>query len=382
MSTAPVPAAPAQSHARPTSYVWLSADVLTGRIIEELPFVPSGPMSSVLGGYTSLSGSLILPAAPRGWEGATDPGRTMLVAVREDDGMPLWGGLVLSRGGGSDSSVELGLATLESYFDRRYVADAVHTTWASQIAFNLVYDTWNHEGIPFQWDWTNYYPIVTRTYRRDADQTVYSALTELMRSEAGPEWTIWYRWVGGDTTTIHNVLQIKPRIGVASSNPTAVFDLPGNVKTYRMGEDFTSGKGANHIEMFGDGEGDTRPQTTTPARAEDLLDAGWPRYEYRATRSGVKHPATLDGHAFEALAWMAAGARTYTVTADASTAPRLGRDWAIGDDVRLDVSWSPRHPDGFSIVGRAIGWEIDTGEGTVTPLLEEVQEGVVRGQVQ
>jgi hypothetical protein len=46
-------------------------------------------------------------------------------------------------------------------------------------------------------------------------------------------------------------------------------------------------------------------------------------------------------------------------------------DWILGSYVGIDVAYSPRHPDGFSIIARAIGWELDTINGVVTPLLEE-----------
>lgn len=366
----PVPAPPAVPG--PATYTWFGCDLVTGVIVEELPFVASGPLQSVIGAYTSLSGSIAIPDAPANWERATDPYRTMLVCVRDSDLVPLWAGIVISRTGGSANTVELGLATLESYFDRRYMYSATYTqTRISQVAVNVFFFGADEDGIGLNYGVpTIVAPLVDRTYSSDSDQTVYAALSELMNS-TGIEWTIVIEWADATKSAFKKTFSARPRIGTESDTPRAVFDMPGCVSSYTFSEDYTSSKGANHITMFGDGEGDTRP-TSGPQIAQPLIDAGWPRVEYRATRSGVTQPSTLIEHAQEMLAWKASGAQIFTVTADASAGPLLGVDWSLGDDIALVVAWSPRHPSGLAIRARAVGWELDlSGSGSVTPLLQE-----------
>ncbi|WBQ03793.1 hypothetical protein [Kribbella sp. CA-293567] len=369
-SARPVPTAPAAS--APAAYTWYGADLVSGVIVEELPFVASGPLQSILGTYTSVSGSIALPDCPPNWSSATDPGRTMLVCVRDHDEAVMWAGMVLTRSGGSSATVELSLATLEAYFDRRYVSDRIELQRdGAQIALDLAYDADHVQGIGLQYAGTTTPFKFDRTYSSLSDQTAYSQLTELMRVQDGPEWTIRVDWKDAAKTSFKKTFTTAARIGVASSIPSAVFDMPGSVISYTFTEDFTSRRGANHISMFGDGEGETRP-TGTPAIAYDLLDNGWPRFEQRSTRSGVVKPSTLYSHALEELSWKATGAQIFTVTANASTGPILGKDWALGHDVALDVATSPRHPNGVNIIARAIGWELDVvGLATVTPLLEE-----------
>ncbi|MFD0429417.1 hypothetical protein ACFQ60_22330 [Streptomyces zhihengii] len=110
-----------------------------------------------------------------------------------------------------------------------------------------------------------------------------------------------------------------------------------------------------------------------PQVADQLEALGWPRYVHRFTpATGVTDPDQLTRHAAQALALMGTGARVWTVDAVASKAPRIGRDWALGHTVRIDVTTSPRHPKGMDVVARAWSWELDPGADRVRPIL--VQE--------
>ncbi|MBB6564398.1 hypothetical protein [Kribbella sandramycini] len=373
-TTRPVPA-PAELASTPT-YTWYGCDLKTGKIVEEIPFEPGGSLQRILGAYSSLQGAFPVADAAGDWKSATDPGRTMLVCVRDDDEMPLWAGIVIGRSGGSDEYISLSLVTLEGYYDRRFVKDRVETHRAGQqIAVDLVFDADNVEGIGMTFPtFFNSAPYHDRTYSADSDQTVYSQLTELMGVEDGPEWTIDVIWSDATKTAFTKRFLVDLSIGnnfdTGDKSVNAIFDYPGCIRSYELKEDYSSSKSATHVEIFGDGEGETRP-SGTPGRAEALIAAGWPRYEYRRTISGATQASTLTAHAKELVAWMGSGAQIYTVEANAATAPKLGADWMLGAYVGVQIAESPRHPDGVDILARAIGWELDTVNGTVTPLLEE-----------
>lgn len=371
LASRPLP--PAPEARTPAEYIWYGCDLVTGAIVEELPFVASGPLQRIIGAYSSVSGSIAIPDSPPNWERATDPMRTMLVCVRAADEAVMWAGMVLTRTGGSSETVELSLATLEAYYDRRYITDQTWNNYPTSSVAAFVMNSVNVEGIGLIYPTgvANTNDSISRTYSGDSNQTVYSVLSELMASNPF-EWSIAVDWKDASKTSFKKFFQGGPTIHGAApgQTPSAVFDMPGNVTEYVFTEDYTSSKGANHITMFGDGEGETRP-TSGPQVAQDLINAGWPRVEYRATRSGVTQAATLIDHALSMLAWKAQGAQIFTVTADATTGPLLGVDWALGDVVAVDVYSSPRHPDGFHITARSIGWELDTNAGTVTPLLQE-----------
>ncbi|AYF31114.1 hypothetical protein CSH63_27475 [Micromonospora tulbaghiae] len=361
---------------------WLGCDLVTGRIVEELPDLrPSGSISAVLGAYTSASFSLPIPLgghgrAPRDWAGATEPGRSMIVAVL--GGVPVWAGIVVTRRGGTGVAVELACVSLEGYLDRRYVRDHVFTQVDEALIAASLVDDANIEGIGLVVDAPATGTLRDRAYLDQDDKTCYSALRELMGVIGGPEWTIGVAWSDATETAVTAVVRVRKRIGYASAAPNAVYTTgtanavlssPGaSEAAYTYTEDYTSGRGANHIIATSSGEGEARPQST-PARDPALFAAGWPRWEHRySPSSSISQISTLNAHAAQALALMSRGARILTITARADTYPRLGTDWAIGDDIGYELT-GHRHPNGLNGVDRAIGWELDPAAGTVSPIL-------------
>jgi hypothetical protein len=345
--------------------------------VEELPgLTPGGTLQSVLGTYTSASFTLPLPDAPKDWEAATQPGRCMLVAVL--GGTPVWAGIVLTRTGGTKPTLDLACVSLEGYLDRRYVGDH---TWTGQdevsvILAGLVGDA-QTEGIGFTLDCPATGTLRDRTYKDTDDKSVYSAARELMGVEDGPEWTVVLDWTDATQTAVAKILRARKRLGVVApfDLPAARFDTLGTSSaSYTFGEDYSSGRGANHVVAVSSGEGDVRPQST-PARDEALFAAGWPRWEYRFTPStSITDQATLDGHAAAAVAIMGRGAQMLQLTGRADTYPKLGVDWLAGDDIGFDLI-GHRHPLGLSGIGRCIGWELDPKAGLITPTLYTPEVG-------
>lgn len=367
-----------------TVVTWLGCDLATGQIIEELPdLVPDGPISAMLGAYTSAAFSLPLAlgghgAPPREWVAATEIGRAMIVAVLS--GEPVWAGIVKPRTGGTAAEARLGCVSLEGYLDSRYVGDHewLAEDESSVIAAGLLGDANNIEGIGFTIDAPATGMLRDRTYLDQDDKTVYSALRELMGVIDGPEWTVVLGWTDATKTAISKTIRVRSRIGVESTAPTSVFTtgsasaVMGSAGTsealYEFTEDYSNGRGANHIVATSSGEGESRPQSA-PARDEARIAAGMPRYEYRySPGSSIADIDVLDAHAQKALAIMGSGARTVKVTARADVYPLLGRDWMLGDDIGYDLI-GHRHPAGVAGVARAIGWELDAVAGTVSPIL-------------
>ncbi|MGI5247765.1 hypothetical protein [Dactylosporangium sp. CA-139066] len=351
---------------QPIRVQWLGCDLQTGLIVEELPaLAPSGSISRLLGKPSNSSFSLNLAGAPQGWEAATVPGRTMIVAVADDT--PVWAGIVLTRSGGSASTVELGCATPEAYFDRRYTADHTWTQQdeASVIASGLIGDTLVN-GMRLAVDAPATGTLRDRTYLDSDDATALSRLQELMGVTDGPEWTVDVRWAGASAVEL--VARVRKRIG-SQSAPSAILTYPGDVVGYTLAESYESGKGATVVRARGEGEGDDR-YTSADMVAVGLIAAGWPRYEHRFTPStSITSQSVLDGHASAALAAMQFGVQVWTIEAVASYAPRLGVEWGLGDTIGLHVISSPRHPGGLMVTARAWGWEWDIAGDRVKPIL-------------
>jgi hypothetical protein len=367
-----------------SAVTWLGCNGVTGQIIEELPdLLPQGLLSHRLAAYTSTAFRLPLAldgygAPPRNWEAATEPGRTMIVAVL--NGRPVWAGVILTREGGTVGYCQLGCVTPEGYLDHRFVGDH---NWdnqdeASVIATGLIGDANTTEGISLTIDAPATGTLRDREYFDRDDKTVYSALRELAGVDGGPEWTITLDWTSATQTAVKKTFRVRSRIGFVSAPATptrptgtasAVFSTEADSEArYTYREDYTIGKGANHIVALSSGEGDTRPQSS-PARATNLFAIGWPRWEYRYTpSSSITNISTLDAHAASALTLMKQGARILTITARADTYPTLGLDWNTGDDIGYELK-GHRHPNGLTGVSRAVGWDLDPKSGMASPVL-------------
>ncbi|MFF4489409.1 hypothetical protein ACFY0F_23420 [Streptomyces sp. NPDC001544] len=355
----------------PYTLAWYGCDLRTGGIVEDLPALKAtGALSRKLGTQTTLQFELDLAGAPREWEAATAPGRSLVVAVDTATDTPLWAGAVLPRDGGSATTVQLGAATLEAYLDARFpgTQTMIGVDQATVIT-NLVTPALSG-GPPLAIDAVATGTTMDYLTADGDDKTILSCLNEVMGLDGGPEWTIDVAWNAG-----HNgftfPLRIRSVIGTQSGSPEAVFDFPGCVAEYTLSESYEKDKGATRVIARGEGEGSSR-LTSSTRDATSLIANGWPIWEYRYTPStGITDPNQLEGHAGKSVGLMAQGARAWTLQGVASRSPRLGLDWALGDSIRLAIERSPRHPTGAGVVARCWSWELEPSSDRVRPILIE-----------
>lgn len=355
----------------PVELAWYGCDLHTGGIVEDLQALkPSGPLSRRLGDSTTLQFELALSGAPALWDAAVTPGLSMLVAVDRATDLPVWAGSVLTREGGGSQTVSLGAATIEAYLDRRYPGSQTMIGVDQATVLTNLLTPAITDGPPLVIDAVATGLTMDYSVADSDDKSVLSCAQEVMSLEGGPEWTIDVAWNAAHTGFILPV-RIRAAVGTQTSSPEGTFDFPGCVATYSLAESYENGKGANDILARGEGEGDSRLSSQRTV-ATALLANGWARWEYRFTpASGVTDPDQLTAHAAQSLALMAQGAQVWSIEAVASQAPRLGRDWGLGDSVRLAVETSPRHPAGVDVVARCWSWELDPNGNRVRPILVE-----------
>jgi hypothetical protein len=347
----------------------------TGSVIADLPDLElSGMFGCTMMRYETQTASLPLSSAPDGWVNATRPGAVWVVCLDDDGQTPLWGGMVIDRETTHGGSVELSLATPEAYFDRRFVGDVTYTATAQNlIAKDLVEDwakTGALRGIPIRVQILGGNGEARdRTYKDNEDKSLYTVLGDLSGVIGGPEWTVGWEHVN---SLITPVFYVGDRVGAAAPvglGPAAQFSLPGSVTSAKLKESYTSSLGANRVIAVSSGVDDARPQSAPQADATDLR----PTFEYRWTPStSIKETETLNDHAARALTAMRNGGIGLELTANRAEAPKLGRDWFIGDEIGFDLV-APAWPDGITGTGRAVGWRMDAN--TIQPLIDVTSIG-------
>lgn len=360
---------------------WLAINANDGSVITDLPTLKvDGALKATLMRYESQTASLPTwdPAGddgpPPNWETATRPGTVFLVALSEPEpneprGLPLWGGMVIRRNRIPGAGVKMSLVTAEGYLDRVYVGAVSMTGPQNYIAQTLVEDyakTGWKRGLPIRVQVIGDAGATrTRNYNETDDKTLYSVLSDLSGVLGGPEWTIGWEWV--DEQKLGLVMTIGDRIGSpppAGLNPNAQFYLPGSVTDAEFVEGYGADEGSNDVMAVSSGTEDARPQSNHYTNDADLR----PRFEYRWTPStSIQDVDTLNSHAQRALAAMKDGSLALTLTANREDAPKLGRDWFIGDDIGFSIE-APEFPRGLVGTARCVGWELT--DTTVTPLID------------
>ncbi|MFH5879748.1 hypothetical protein [Arthrobacter sp. NA-172] len=348
---------------------YVSVDLNTGRVLADLRnIVFSGAHKGTIGRYESTSASLPLDGAPSNWWAATRPLSTAIVCLDDDGQTPLQGWYIDDRDTSHGSGVQLSLMSIEGYLDRRDVGDVTYTNLGQNHIVKSVVEafvkTGAKAGIPIrvQIDGadTN---LRTITYRDDSDKSVLTVLSDLSAMLGGPEWTCEWENVNNLITP---VLRTADRLGTpapAGLGPAAWFNLPGDVTDAHLIESFKKDVGANDVMAVSSGTGDARPQSTHHTFTGDNR----PTLEHRWTPStSITQQQTLEDHAERGLQAMKRGSVALTITSNRQAAPKLNKDWRLGDDIGFDLT-SPAWPKGLTGKARAIGWELTEKE--ITPIL-------------
>lgn len=355
---------------------WVAVNANNGKMIADLPELElSGMFGCTMMRYETQTASLPVLTAPENWRQATRPGAVFIVCLDDDGQTPLWGGMVIDRKTTHDGPAQLSLVTVEGYFDRRYVGNRTYTATAQNlIAKDLVESyaaTADMLGIPIRVEvvGSSAAGIRDRSYKTVEDKTLYSVLGDLAGIINGIEWTVGWENVNNLITPVFYVGSRIGRSAPAGLGPAAQFYLPGSVTSAELDESYTSQLGANRVIAVSSGVDDARPQSSQKSYTTDQR----PAFEFRWSPStSIKETATLDAHADRALAAMKDGGLGLEITANREEAPRLGKDWFIGDDIGFDLV-SPAWPDGITGVARVVGWRMDAD--TIQPLVDVTSIG-------
>ncbi len=376
---------------------WVSADLATGKIIADLPGIsPDYPLRRTIGLYDTATVHLYLDQAPENWERAVQEGASVL-ACYDDTVMPdgtqpnaiVWAGWVVTqiRNTATDT-VDLSLATIEAYFDRRQVTDTAYVTVGqnaiiADLISKFVVTVGGTPGIPLTVTTSGAGTPQTQTYLTTDWATVYSKMTQLNGLQNGPEFTCDWAW-SSDGLSILPTLHIADRIGTAAMaglEPATTWAMPGCVSDATQTRDYSSGKGANRVRAYSSGQGDGVP-TSPYFVAANLNNRPTFDFIYQPAASITDQP-TLNSYAQQGVAFLAPGSVALTLTGAIVESPHLGVDWFLGDDLGYQIGGLDENgndtvlafPGGISGVGRAIAYEIGGQSGqqptTITPILAQ-----------
>jgi hypothetical protein len=373
------------------SYSWIAVEMLTGNVIEYFPDLSLDSISLQLSDYTSTTATLPIPTAPENWRRATLHGATELILLDHDnDDLPLWGAFITQRTRTQGDTATIPLATLEAYFDRRYVGDATFTqTDQNEVATALVsryIAQGSNGGVPIRIEVVgDPGQLIDRTYTDMSDKTIYSCLQELAGIDGGIEWTVGWEW--STPSTITPVFYVGTRLGNAVTPglaPNATFDIPGCLTDISYLEDYTSEAGANDVMATSTASGNTRPQSEHVVTEDPYR----PTFERRYSPStSITEIPTLNAHAIATADLLFNGTNSVSLKATLEAGPALGVDWQAGDDVGYvlggtvplpDGSFEesvPAFPGGLSGTTRTVGWTIDFADpASITPVLQDPEE--------
>lgn len=365
---------------------WISTSARTGFLISDLPtFEPDWPLRRTLCKYETATGALHLDGASRNWLEATQRGGAVLHCYDDEDPALelLWSGHIITRTRDASDEVKLSLVTTEGYFDRRFVGDeqflaAGQNLIADRLISQYAADRPGWPGLPL-----TAAPVSSsdgdgaardQLYQNTDNATLYSRLGQLAGLDGGLEWFVRWVWTD-DGTGVRAEFVRGTRVGVPAGpdGPSMVFEMPGPVVDFSLLESYEDGKGANYVSAYSSGQGDSTP-FSAPWQPADMQ--GMPVYEYRyQPQASVTDQTQLDAYARQAGAILAPGQNALTLTAQITASTRHGGGWSLGDDVgaALGTDGSVRSvPGGYVTTGRALAYELNDAERTISPILAVV----------
>ena len=358
-----------------TSYRYLLADLVTNRVLAELPLtgVNFGQQLNAAGTMTAhLLVSGVNTAGLNVLNGSI-PGRTAIYVDR--NGILVWGGVLWQREYGStDQSIKLTAREFLSYFERRRITTGSGTAYGAlaytgidqlQIAQSLISNAQSapsgNIGLLYNQD-----PLSTstsgitlsRVYYNYEVKTVFNAVSDLSKQTNGFDFEISVYYDGGGNPA-KSFNTYYPRSGVmySATNPNApVFELGGNISEYTYLED--GSKAVNQIYALGAGSNEGK--LISIANSASKLSSGWALLEDQANYSDITDPTVLSGLATGQINAVSYPPITLKVVAPPYVNPTFGT-YEVGDEVRVRII-DAFFPKGYDAIFRIIGLSVAPGE--------------------
>ena len=345
-------------------YRYLFTDLLSNTVIAELPltgvnFTQQLNTAGTLSGHLLLSG---VDANAMNVAAGTIPARTGIYVDR--DGTLVWGGIIWSRNYvSSGQTMTIQAREFESYFERRRITSTVAFTNTDQLSIvqSLVTTaqaaTNGNLGITVGSETSGV--LVSRTYYGYELKSVFSAITDLSKSNTGFDFNI-YIYYDSNGNPARQLRLGYPRYGkVYSSTSTtqAVLDLPaGNIVEYEYTEDGITS--ANTV--YGLGAGSNEGKLISTQQNATQITNGWPLTEEQANYSDITDATLLSNLTLSQANTISTPPITMKVAITTYNDPILG-SYEVGDDIRVRIT-DDRFPNTLDTYYRLVAYNVTVGE--------------------
>jgi hypothetical protein len=353
-----------------TTAKYLFGDMRSGDVIAEIP-LQGVSMDKQLNDWGVFRGTCALDESDLSnadIDEATTPGKCFVVCEVED--VPMWDGIVWTRTYDSEGKdLQLTARTYEAYMEKQVLSSFARVnTEQLQIFEDLIN---NMQADPFR-NLQLTLPPGPFTVFQARDLTVLASdyknyletISNIADGNDGFDWTIDTSRDQDSGAYIRSIRFGFPVLGNPDAAPLA-FDYPGNVTNYWRTDGVTNA--GTNLFLLGTGEG--ADMLVGVGVQQDMLDAGFPRYDIVIPRKDVGIQANLDSMAAQMAKQRRPPYTTIKFATKADLEPVFG-SYGLGDACTISII-DARHPAGYTKTARIIAWTYKptSDDGTAEAIL-------------
>lgn len=354
-------------------YRYIGVDLLTRQIIEDLPLYGVS-LTRRISGSGNMTGSYKLGTglfSDPDLLSASEPGLRALFVVRNNT--CIWAGPIWTRTYQSQAQViSLTGQTFESIFAQIAVDNAMNFPSADQaLLFKYLIDQMQLQpSCNFGLDTSSiaYTGVMQELIINSYEHKVFSEpISDLVKAAGSFDWMI------DPTIDANDNITLPVKVGfpfLGYGLPGIELDYPGPISDYYWPE--SAAKGVVRETIMGKGEGTSMPVGTYTN--QDLLDAGYPRWEDPKSEKSIDDPTQISRIAQESglTRKIPVVVPTFDVTIDESVD---FNEWSnLGAPINVHIQ-DVRFPDGKDFSSRMLGWDFTPSSSDNVESVKLVLEG-------
>jgi hypothetical protein len=348
--------------------LWLICDHVTGDVLAEMPLAGDSAAKGLSGAGESAGSWSFAPGdAPGDWRTLIDPddARRLVVAVHRGTPVQAWVVTDVDTGGTTPTigGPTLGAAVLGRVYVRSYEA---YNTDEATICGDILGQVVGPEH--------NFRVLVTASgtpkdvyYDGTVDLTLDALLEEYKTSTPSIDYVVDVDWEPGhEGRRVRKTIRVGPTDLIGRADPDMVIDGSAILDASRK-KSHAEGQGATRLWAVTDGSGESRP-IVGPFESEHLATTG--PWESRESFATVEDEVELGQRGQTTLADRANGTAVWEITCALDKMPKVVASIDAGDTVTFEIDPNETEPDGGTITGVLLAWDVDFGANTFKPTIK------------